>query len=149
MGGGGVMRTAAAMIAIFSFRGTPSSVPTENQESKIKSSSLITKRPSWEIDDWDFADQEEEVEVLLSDSIQNMPSRVIIGGVPSLEEAEEATSDLKVALDDMTSSFDYEEYESEASETKSCVNTVCEAPNTIPSESGPFFQAFSLLKESP
>ncbi|KAI3855975.1 hypothetical protein MKW92_023406 [Papaver armeniacum] len=150
MGGGGVMRTAAAKIASFSFRGTPSLVPAENQESKIKSLSSITRRPSWEIDDWDFADQEEEPEVLLSDSIQNMPSRVIFGGVPSLEEAEEATSELKVALDDMTSSLDYEyEYESETSETKACVTTTSEDPITIPSESGPILQAFSLLKESP
>ncbi|KAI3834116.1 hypothetical protein MKX03_017503 [Papaver bracteatum] len=142
MGGGAVMRTAAAKISSFSFRGTPSLVPAENQESKIKSSSSITRSPSWEIDDWDFADQEEEAEVLLTDSIQNMPSRVIFGGLPSLEEAEEATSDLKVALDDMTSSSDYEEYdESETSETKACVTT--------PSESGPILQAISLLKESP
>lgn len=143
------MRTAAAKIASFSFRGTPSLVPADNHESKIKSSSSITRRPSWEIDDWDFAVQEDEAEVLLSDSIQNMPSRVIFGGVPSLEEAEEATSDLKVALDDMTSSFDYEEHESEISETKACVTTSSEDLITIPSESGPILQAFSLLKESP
>lgn len=46
-------------------------------------------------------------------------------------------------------SFDYEEDESETSETKACVTTAGEAPITIPSASGPIFQAFSLLKESP
>ncbi|OVA11636.1 hypothetical protein BVC80_8997g8 [Macleaya cordata] len=113
-----------------------------SENGKSKSSSSI-QRPSWEIDDWEFTDGGEEF--LLSDSIQVMP-RVIFGGVPTLEEATEATSDLKDALEESFSSVS-KEYELEISETKACVTS--ESVVAFPFESKPVFQAFSLLKESP
>lgn len=54
------------------------------------------QRPSWEIDDWEFAGGEEEEELL--DSLHPAP-RLVFGPVPTLEEAEEATADLKDAVE--------------------------------------------------
>ncbi|KAI3908968.1 hypothetical protein MKW92_051972 [Papaver armeniacum] len=110
MGGGGVMRTAAAKIASFSFRGTPSLVPAENQESKIKSLSSITR-------------EGQEPEVLLSDSIQNMPSRVIFGGIMSMSMSQKLQKLKHVLLPPVRTRL-----------------------LSLP-ESGPILQAFSLLKK--
>ncbi|PHT59974.1 hypothetical protein CQW23_02337 [Capsicum baccatum] len=47
-----------------------------------------------EFDDWEMADGEEEIKVSVGEPL----SRVVFGGAPSLQEATEATSDLKHAL---------------------------------------------------
>ncbi|KAI3834115.1 hypothetical protein MKX03_017502 [Papaver bracteatum] len=166
MGGGGVIRAATKVACLGvnrGFRGalqeksaTTTSISTEKtQESNsvitclsaengnIKSSCAI-ESPSWRIDDWEFTDGEEEV--LLSES-SPIP-RVIFGGVPSLEEAEKATSELKEALDlEMNSSIISKQHELELADTKACVTIDTEVG--FCSESKPVFQAFSLLKESP
>ncbi|XP_052207334.1 uncharacterized protein LOC127811471 isoform X2 [Diospyros lotus] len=127
MGGGGVMR-AAAKAAGFGFanagsRGIPadhtataaaavarkatnrpvpaiissaedvkSTVLTASQNNKIDAA---VQRPSLELHDWEFAGGEEDI---IGQSLEPMP-RVVFGGVPTLEEAKEATSELKDALD--------------------------------------------------
>ncbi|KAF8409442.1 hypothetical protein HHK36_005518 [Tetracentron sinense] len=71
-----------------------SSVLISSQNGKVEAAES-GHRPSWDLDDWEFAGDEEE---LLSDSVNPIP-RVVFGGVPTLEEAEEATSELKDALE--------------------------------------------------
>ncbi|MCL7034825.1 hypothetical protein MKW94_026315 [Papaver nudicaule] len=113
-----------------------------SESSNVKSASAI-ESPSWRIDDWEFTDGEE---ILLSES-SPMP-RVIFGGVPTLEEAEEATSELKDALDlEMNSSIVSNQHELESADTKACV--ISDTEVGFCSELKPVFQAFSLLKESP
>ncbi|GFZ04849.1 hypothetical protein Acr_17g0004210 [Actinidia rufa] len=53
------------------------------------------QRLCWELDDWEFTGGEEEVMVCSGDPMR----RVVFGGVPTLEEATEATSELKDALE--------------------------------------------------
>lgn len=50
------------------------------------------QRPCWELDHWEFAGGEEEM-------IGDPMPRLVFGGVPTIEEAREATSQLKDALD--------------------------------------------------
>ncbi|KAI3855974.1 hypothetical protein MKW92_023405 [Papaver armeniacum] len=115
-----------------------------SSENGIIKSACAIESPSWRIDDWEFTDGEEEV--LLSES-SPMP-RVIFGGVPTLEEAEKATSELKEALDlEMNSSIISKQHELELADTKACVTSDTEVG--FCSEWKPVFQAFSLLKESP
>ncbi|OVA15366.1 hypothetical protein BVC80_1555g11 [Macleaya cordata] len=118
------------------------------------------QRPCWELDDWEFAGDEEE-EFLL-DSIHHSMPRVVFGGVPTYEEAKEATSDLKEALEKIhvssnaTGSLDSSTAEESGeslhfspgySETKACVTS--ESVVVQPQTPKPVLQAFSLLKESP
>ncbi|CAL5402877.1 unnamed protein product [Camellia sinensis] len=127
MGGGGAMKAAAKVAGITvvngGLRGVPSVSPVEHQVasathrasrpvSSIVASteevnrSVLTaaqnnpidaasQRPCWELDDWEFADGVAETIV---NSGEPMP-RLVFGGVPTLEEAKEATSELKEALD--------------------------------------------------
>ena len=57
------------------------------------------QRLCWELDDWEFTGGEEEVMVCSGDPMR----RVVFGGVPTLEEATEATSELKDALEKYSS----------------------------------------------
>lgn len=63
--------------------------------SKVGDAAVAVPRASWELDDWEFAGFEEEVTVGAGEPL----SRVVFGGVPSLQEAKEATAELKDALD--------------------------------------------------
>ncbi|XAR56623.1 hypothetical protein NMG60_11037176 [Bertholletia excelsa] len=183
MGGGGVMRAAAKAAGGFGvFRGTtPAVTPAEHAVAtaarkgtravSVASSTdeatwnpLITasennpidagtQRPSWELDEWEFAGSEEEVIVKPPEP---MP-RLVFGCVPTLEEAKEATSELKDALDKiyLSSHVAAECGEShdcalsllskpEYSETKSCViSEVAAMP--VPKNA---IKAFKLLNES-
>lgn len=58
------------------------------------------QRPCWELDDWEFAGGEEEM-------IREPMPRLVFGGVPTIEEAREATSQLKDALDKVYPSSPY------------------------------------------
>ncbi|XP_042486639.1 uncharacterized protein LOC122066881 [Macadamia integrifolia] len=171
MGGGGAMR-AAAKVASFGvnggLRGVPSvplaeqsmatasrmtsrpsnsivsSVATEQGRSSLLLSSpngkidASVQRPLWEIDDWEFAGGEDD---LLLDSTAPMP-RVVFGGVPTLEEAKEATCDLKDALDQVY----FSPNSTGGSETKACITNETVVANTsVPKHA---IQAFLLLKES-
>ncbi|KAF9608055.1 hypothetical protein IFM89_005205 [Coptis chinensis] len=120
-------RKASRPIVSSSTDGKPSVLVSEG------SSSFSAAKPScW--DDWEFT----EDDVLRSDVINPKP-RVVFGNVPTFQEAKEATSDLKEALEkEYFSSSGY-------SETKVCVTS----ESAISSVPKPVFHAFSLLKESP
>lgn len=108
------MRTAAKAAVLGGFRSaeaavarrTPRSsvVPVAPGDSGLLSVALVSgetgraEKPlateRRDFDDWDFAGVEEE----LFDAIHPAP-RIVFGGVPTLQEAKEATSDLKDAID--------------------------------------------------
>ena len=117
MGGGGAIRAAAAGIGVVSrgLRGMRAVPPAEQSVSNASRpvSAILTSSTSapnsgsgdvapaqqmpvpaaW--DDWDFADGEEG---LVMEAGEPMP-RLVFGGVPSFQEAKDATVELKDALD--------------------------------------------------
>ncbi|KAG8472402.1 hypothetical protein CXB51_034216 [Gossypium anomalum] len=123
----------------------------------VSSVSDMTASPnqmmSWEmVDDWEFAGGiEEEVPTAISGGGEPM-RRVLFGGAPTLEEAKEAASDLKDALDkaylsSLNSTDDTRSSRSSllSEETKDCVAYDAKA-TLLPK---PAVQAFKLLNESP
>jgi len=100
------------------------------------------QRTCWGIDDWEFAGGEEE---LVIGSGEPVP-RLVFGGVPTIQETEEATSELKDVLDKAYLSSKSPKSNSEHLETKACV--VSEATVTAP-VSKHAIQAFRFLNESP
>ncbi|GMP44369.1 hypothetical protein CsSME_00013327 [Camellia sinensis var. sinensis] len=127
MGDGGAMRAAAKVARIIvvngGLRDVPSVSPAEHQvvsatpRASRPVSSIVasfeevnrnvlttsqnnlidaeSQRPCWELDDWVFANGVEETIVNTSEPML----RLVFSGVPTLEEAKEATSELKKALD--------------------------------------------------
>ncbi|XP_020600381.1 uncharacterized protein LOC110039597 [Phalaenopsis equestris] len=119
--GGGVLRTAAKVASGGSFRSPlageasrrvarpPASSFLPAVEPGISVSSLsagpavnetpaitvAARWPEWEFDEWDFA-ADEEKQIL--ESVDVAP-RLVFGPVPTIEEAKEATTDLKEALE--------------------------------------------------
>lgn len=86
----------------FSARKVASSCPVSARVSleddvKLKSSQsqADVQRPCSELDDWEFAGGEED---LLVSADEPVP-RVVFGGLPTLQEAKEATSELTVAVE--------------------------------------------------
>ncbi|KAG6634528.1 hypothetical protein I3843_12G123700 [Carya illinoinensis] len=173
MGGGGVVRAAAKVSGIGVFnggiRGVPVMPPAEHSvrnatrpvSAILSSSSASSKTPSAEVssitaawDDWEFADSVEELKI---EAGEPMP-RVVFRGVPSFQEAKEATAELKDALDKVylsspkSTGFGDADHVSVLStltnpelDSKSCV--VFEAtPPPVPKN---VLQAFKLLSGSP
>ncbi|XP_047342040.1 uncharacterized protein LOC124945621 [Impatiens glandulifera] len=120
MGGGGVMRAASKFSGIGALRGDhpifsaarkvtkPTSVYLSSSDDYVKNNVLLTsqedkidtaavQRPCWELDDWEFAGGEEEDELFVGTD-EPLP-RVVFGGAPTPQEAKDATSDLKDALE--------------------------------------------------
>ena len=116
MGGGGAMRAVAraAGIGVFSggIRAGPSldalaarnTAPSDSAGvisssseggSKIES---VVRRSVWEVDDWQFAGGSDDDDLIDDRSEPPMP-RMVFGPAPTLEEAKEATSELKDALE--------------------------------------------------
>ncbi|KAJ8754636.1 hypothetical protein K2173_010727 [Erythroxylum novogranatense] len=129
--------------------------PTIVSHGVVKQSGVAdvqVQKPSWELDEWEFAGGQEEEEEL---------HRVVFGGAPSLDEAKAATTELKDALEKVcVSSTSHKEIgpssggqlsgqnllrSSDDLETKGFV--ICE-PKEAPV---PKFamRAFALLNESP
>ncbi|XP_068667910.1 uncharacterized protein [Aristolochia californica] len=111
------------------------------------------QRPVWELDDWEFAGDEEAE---LFDSVNPMP-RLVCGPAPTFEEAKDATSDLKDALEKMCLSsaggnggggiHASAEQSSERSMAKSFVTSQSDAISTsVPKH---VINAYSLLTETP
>ncbi|XP_008789186.2 uncharacterized protein LOC103706755 [Phoenix dactylifera] len=98
------------------------------------------QQASWEIDDWEFAGGEEEE---LHASLHPAP-RLVFGPVPTLEEAKEATADLKDAVE---RAYFSPSIEVSLEGVQGCAS--CE--NVAPLQSMPkhVVQAFSLLHGSP
>lgn len=124
--GGGAMRAAAKAAALGSYRsvgpfaghpaawrapkpasaaisaaaGSSNSIGSSEKGLREVASVSVFHGPAGEIHDWEFSGwgvEEQEQEVVL-DSLRPAP-RLVCGPVPSLEEAKEATSDLKDALE--------------------------------------------------
>ncbi|KAE8733592.1 MRNA capping enzyme family protein isoform 1 [Hibiscus syriacus] len=113
----------------------------------------VNQMASWEmVDDWEFAGGiEEEVPTAISGGGKSI-ARVLFGGVPTLEEAKEATTDLKDALDKAylsSPNWTDDAHSSRSSmlseETKDC--TAYDVKATLAPK--PAVQAFKLLNESP
>ncbi|XP_077228063.1 uncharacterized protein LOC143861062 [Tasmannia lanceolata] len=119
MGGGGAIRNAAKAATFGAYRNVTTVTEKAAKASRIASSSAAidedkspisllssqngridptsgVQKPTWEIDDWEFAGGEDTTEIL--DSMDPKP-RLVFGPVPTLKEAKEATSDLKDAVD--------------------------------------------------
>ncbi|KAJ9671935.1 hypothetical protein PVL29_025539 [Vitis rotundifolia] len=173
--GGGVMRTAAKVAGVgvvnAGLRGAPAVQPVEQpmaaaarkatvpvssvvSSAKLGDAPVAVQRPSWELDDWEFASVVEEINVGTGEPLP----RVVFGGVPTLQEAKEATSELKDALDQLYLSPSrsigsgvqqlglLQIANSDHLETKACVAT---AENTVATVPAHAIQAFAFLKDSP
>ncbi|OMO80500.1 hypothetical protein CCACVL1_12930 [Corchorus capsularis] len=183
MGGGGVMRAAAKVAGVgvvnttfrSGFQLAPPSAensvmrvvsrPASSASAMVASSGgaetvvSANQRGSWDmIDDWEFAGAvEDEVTQVGSNSVSGggePMARVLFGGVPTMEEAKEATADLKDALDKVylsssnsagAAQASRRTYLSYSEETKDCVTYEVRA-TSVPQ---PAIQAFRLLNESP
>ncbi|XP_058208462.1 uncharacterized protein LOC131321597 [Rhododendron vialii] len=186
MGGGGAMRAAAKVAGIRVASGARrgagegarpasaivSSSSTSSEEVKsgggVLTASLETnnaidaaatvQRPCWELDDWEFAGGAEDN---LKSCGEPMP-RLVFGGAPTLQEAKEATEELKDALEKayLTSPHSTEcgdllvpghQYpfsllsKPDYSETKACITSEKTA-GSLPNNA---LKAFRLLNESP
>lgn len=134
-----------------------SGVLSASQNSAIESAAV--QRPCWELDDWEFAGGVGDD--VVKPSGEPMP-RLVFGGAPTLQEAKEATDELKDALEKLypTSPHSIEGGDSllpvhqypfsllskpDYVETKDCVTsekTAVSVPNNA-------LKAFRLLNESP
>ncbi|KAI4322847.1 hypothetical protein L6164_022501 [Bauhinia variegata] len=160
MGGGGAMRTAAKVagigVATNGMRGGPLASPSEQSLRKVPrlvptalSSQGGTKEAdvaplhtaaSWEMDDWDFADEDG----LVMRAGEPVP-RVVFGAAPSFHEAKAATSELKDAINQIYLSSNSAEGSSADSKTESRVIQAI-STTSVPDHA---IQAFKLLSGSP
>ncbi|XP_058072991.1 uncharacterized protein LOC131221710 [Magnolia sinica] len=180
MGGGAVIRTArvsgfsavtgfrnilptpsrADQIARRTLRPVPAVASAPANDAHVNSRNVpidpvLVQKPSWEIDEWEFAEY--------LDSADH-PPRVVFGAVPTIEEAREATSDLKDALENIYLSSStvgncdksprvvqgstlQEPPSLEHLEIKACVTSESEA--ILKSVPKPVINALHLLNESP
>ncbi|KAI8011491.1 hypothetical protein LOK49_LG06G00586 [Camellia lanceoleosa] len=177
MGGGGVMRAAAKVAGIgvvnAGLRGSVtaehpvsaaarkasrpvSAIVSSSDDVKSNVIDAAVQRPCWELDEWEFAGGVED-----QMTGEPMP-RLVFGGAPTLQEAKEATSDLKDALEKVYLSSPNSTgcsdsrmvgHESalsllskpEYQETKACVVSETTAPS-VPKNA---LKAFRLLNENP
>ncbi|XP_022139447.1 uncharacterized protein LOC111010375 isoform X2 [Momordica charantia] len=133
----GVSRPASVFVA--------SSSPVPPAKAAAGSEVEAVQKPAWEIDDWEFANWEDGLAV----EAAGPKPRIVFGAVPSFEEAKEATTDLKEALDKVyLSSPEFSGSSLIASsngklEAESCL--AIESQTSVPLHA---IQAFRLLKES-
>ncbi|KAH6795653.1 hypothetical protein C2S51_036639 [Perilla frutescens var. frutescens] len=164
--GGGAIRAAAKVAGITAAGGIrsmtsehysaarkaasaiPVAAKAEEMKLMAKNSEAGLQRPCLEMDEWVFPDAEEAAADL-------MP-RVVFGGLPSLQEAKEATSELSAALEKtyLTTPNSVGNAGSVAADhnsnklvvdTKSCIMTQTAATPSIPA---PAVMAFKFLHES-
>ncbi|XP_047149211.1 uncharacterized protein LOC124821382 [Vigna umbellata] len=163
MGGGGAMRTAAKIAGIgvskSGLRGSTAALPTEQSvRSASRSSSVagvsaqgaktaevapLHAASPW--DDWDFADDSDFV-----------APRMVFGSAPTFEEAKEATTELKDAIDQIYLSPDSSKFSSPGDEVSTLSPTLYEPVNrscvidaiSNPSVPKHAIQAFNLLSTS-
>lgn len=162
MGGGAAMRAAAKVAGIGIATGLRGGATAEFPASLLSkavrpasagvvSSSLekaggLTVEPAvqtvaWDVNDWDFAGDVDDG--LIVDRIDAGNLRVVFGPVPSLQEAKDATSELKDALEKVyLSSPQSSGAVSSLQETKACITHESSIPRGA-------MEAFMLLKEQP
>ncbi|KAI8557673.1 hypothetical protein RHMOL_Rhmol04G0028100 [Rhododendron molle] len=188
MGGGGAMRAAAKVAGIRAANGArrgageglrpASAIASSSSSEEVKSvggvftaslgtnnaidAAAAVQRPCWELDDWEFAGGAEDDVGSMKSYTEPMP-RLVFGGAPTLQEAKEATDELKDALSKayLTSPHSTEcgdllvpghQYpfsllsKPDYSETKACITSEKTAGSSLPNNA---FQAFRLLNESP
>ncbi|KAM0932754.1 hypothetical protein DsansV1_C41g0237201 [Dioscorea sansibarensis] len=161
--GGGAIRTAAKVAALKGYwsattaRGSSRSGPVASLPNATGAGLSIpllsvehghadapvapsTQRPSWEVDEWEFAGGNEEE---LLDSLHPAP-RLVFGPVPTLEEAKDATSDLKDAIEKV-----YIAPRAEVDMKGVQENSSSASAAILPSVPKHVAQAFSLLQASP
>lgn len=162
MGGGAAIRAATKVAGIGVATGLRGGATVEFPASLVSkavrpasasvvSSSLehaggLTVEPAvqtaaWDVDDWDFAGDVDDG--LIVDRIYAGNPRVVFGAVPSLQEAKDATSELKDALEKVyLSSPQSSGAFSSLQETKACITHESSIPRGA-------MEAFMLLKERP
>ncbi|RDX84012.1 hypothetical protein CR513_34999, partial [Mucuna pruriens] len=143
MGGGGAMRTVAKFAAA-GFRAAPFVRPSASEVAPLHTAA------SWDVDDWEVADGGEDVDAV---------PRVVLGGVPTFQEAKEATTELKHAIHKIYLSSNSGECDGSAlanqvsvvSSSHSELENKSHLTDAISNHSAPnhAFQAFQLLSESP
>jgi len=170
------MRTAAKVAGIgvvnSGFRGAVSGLqPAEHSvrnasrpvsavissSSSTSSGTGVVQRPVWELDEWELAGGEEE-ELMLLESAEPKP-RLVFGPPPTHQEAKEATSELKEALEKISlenpthgvsiASVGFGDRlglpvltTSELTGSKNCIASAAPVPENA-------MRAFKLLNESP
>ncbi|XP_042039385.1 uncharacterized protein LOC121785097 isoform X2 [Salvia splendens] len=150
--GGGAMRAAAKMAGITAASGGMLSITAEHYSATRKSASarplapaseemkLVANnseaRPCLELDDWVFPDAQEA-------GGHRMP-RVVFSGAPTLNEAEEATSELSAALEKIYLSTP-NSVGNDDSETKACITSQHAVAPSVPA---PAIMAFKFLHEN-
>lgn len=111
--------------------------------------------PAWDLDDWEF-----EGEELVADKYSSSSTpRVVFGSVPTIEEAKEATEELKEALDKIYLSSTAktadgsDDGSSAAAGQEKDVNTkICISPaesTIVPTVPNQALEAFKMLREKP
>uniref|UniRef100_A0A7N0SW29 Uncharacterized protein n=1 Tax=Kalanchoe fedtschenkoi TaxID=63787 RepID=A0A7N0SW29_KALFE len=163
--GGGVMRAAAkvagvGVVAGGGLRGI--SVPAEQQVFSASrksyapiSSAVLSadgssvaesyQRPSWELEEWEFAGVEED------SSVGELLPRVVFGGAPTKEEAEVATLELKDAIEKVYLGSSDSAVVDGMSLLSHCGHSVSSVTGGHASRSvaKPALQAFKFLSSSP
>ena len=94
---GQLLRTASKPSSVY--LGSSSPVPPSKATPGAEVD--VVHKPTWEFDDWEFANFENDMGM---DSVGFKP-RIVFGAVPSFEEAKEATTEVKEALDKYAVNF--------------------------------------------
>lgn len=142
---GQLLRSASRPSSVF----VGSSSPVPPAKATAGADVEVVQKPAWEIDDWEFANFEDD----LAMDAAGLKPRIVFGAVPSFEEAKEATTEVKEALDKVYLSSSPESgglnlmVPSKSKEPESClsIETSLQSQTSVPQHA---IQAFKLLKES-
>ncbi|KAG8365021.1 hypothetical protein BUALT_Bualt18G0059600 [Buddleja alternifolia] len=165
MGGGGMMRAAAAAAKVAGIMGGFRGIKAENYSVSSAARRTASLRPAaaaTTTEDVKLVESKPQAGVEIDDWAFAMP-RVVFGGVPTLQEAKEATSELTEALEkvylsspnsigheDPFAAADHESIsplsKSQVVETKACVTSETAVAPAVPC---PAIMAFKFLRENP
>ncbi|CAL9754090.1 unnamed protein product [Musa acuminata subsp. burmannicoides] len=133
-----------ASAAVSAAAGSSNSIGSSEKGLREVASVSVIHGPAGDIHDWEFSGWGGEEQEVVLDSLRPAP-RLVCGPVPSLEEAKEATSDLKDALEKVNFFTSTNESAIKVPSESTCY----EASYVIPSMPRRVVQAFSLLQGSP